>query len=99
MKAETEKTEDKNELKVPRGLKRSVFVINFLIAGAAFLSGYGIDEFKLFATILGQNIVLIPLVSVVVGLGLKQLDKSFRLENMYYLGLFLSIVLTIKGFR
>ena len=84
---------------LPKPIVWLLFLVNIGLCSLVFLRGTGMEQLSVFGMYLLINLVLLPTVFVVVGLGLKLVNREFKLSNAYYLGLFMSIVfliLTVK---
>ncbi len=80
------------DFRIPLPIRIGLFGIHGVLAAFAFASGFGVRELTTFGLYIATNIVFLPLAFVVIGLVGKMLDRSFRLENAYYLGLFISLL-------
>ena len=82
--------------RIPLPIRIGLIGIHVVIAAFAFASGLSVEQLTAFGLYVVTNIGLLPLVFVVIGLVGKLLDRSFRLENAYYLGLLVSLVLSVQ---
>ncbi len=78
--------------RIPLPIRIGLFGIHGVIASLAFTSGFGVKQLTTLSLYIATNIVFLPLVFVAIGVIGKMLDRSFRLENAYYLGLFISLL-------
>ena len=87
---------ESTNLRIPLPIRAGLLGIHFVIAALAFAGGFGAKQLTAFSLYIGLNLFLVPLVFVAIGLIGKLLDRSFRLENAYYLGLLMSLVLAVQ---
>jgi ACR3 family arsenite efflux pump ArsB len=85
------------DFRIPRAIRVILFGLHALIALRLLGALDGADALVVIPLFLLANLVIIPLAMVAVGWLLKQLDPTFRLENAYYLGLFIAFVLSTQG--
>ena len=82
--------------RIPLAIRIGLFAIHLAIAVYVFESGLGTEQLVEFGLYIAVNIGLIPLVFLAIGLVGKLLDRSFRLENAYYLGLLMALVIKVQ---
>lgn len=87
---------ENDNFRIPLPIRIGLIGIHIVIAAFSFSSGIGTAQLTTFSLYFAINIVFLPLVFVVFGLVGKFLDHSFRLENAYYLGLLVSLVLVAQ---
>ena len=84
------------DFRIPLPIRIGLIGIHVVVASFAFSGGFGVEQLTSFGLYIVKHIVLLPLVFVTIGLVGKLLDRSFRLENAYYLGLLMSLVLAAQ---
>jgi hypothetical protein len=82
--------------RIPLLIRIGLIGIHVVIAALAFVGGFGVEQLTAFGMYIITNVGLLPLVFVAIGLVGKLVDRSFRLENAYYLGLLMSLVLAVQ---
>ena len=85
------------DFRIPLPIRVGLIGVHVVVASFAFLGGLGLEQLISFSTYIVKHIVLLPLVFVAIGLVGKLLDRSFRLENAFYLGLLMSLVLAAQA--
>jgi hypothetical protein len=93
--SDAQEVED-TDFRIPLPIRTGLIGIHVVVALFAFSGGFGVKQLTAFGLYVVTNIGLLPLVFVVIGLVGKLLDRSFRLENAYYLGLLMSLVLVAQ---
>ncbi|WMS88835.1 hypothetical protein [Pleionea litopenaei] len=91
--SETEYT----EFEVPVTLKVSLILVVASLSSVALVNGMESRYLATVAFALGKNVLFIPGVFVLFGIVLKLRDREFKLSNAYYLGLLMSVVLSVKS--
>lgn len=92
-----EKDEHAPLSKFPKGIAIGLILVGILISTVPFIGGFRSEQFFAFSLQLTKTFLGLPLLFVGLGWLLRLLDKSFSLWNMYYCGVFMSIILSLRG--
>lgn len=82
---------------IPLPIKVILVSLNVAIAALAFLHGFNLETVQAFIQQIVKACIFIPTFFVIIGLLFKFSDKEFKLSNSYYLGLFMSLVLSARA--
>lgn len=95
----TEKAESNNIVEIPFLNRAGLIFVATAINLPILLQGLNLDNLVAFAIFVAKNLVLVPVIFLIIGVLIRLRDKTFRLSNAYYLGVFMAIILTLKGLK
>lgn len=87
------------ETRIPIIIRISLILIAVAVPLPQLLKNITMDNFMGYLFFILSNLILIPGIFVIVGFLIQLRDNAFKLENAYYLGVLMSIVLSVQILR